>query len=112
VAGKWSVMWDADIRLDHDTAIVKSRKPATLELTQRGDSVVGTWSSGPETGTEVRGTFDGRVLQLTSGTNERAGMRDGKPMKMKVRWDIRGALQANKLGGSLFLYLGDLAAPA
>jgi hypothetical protein len=111
VAGKWSVMWDADIRFDHDTAIVKGRKPATVELTQRGDSVFGTWSGGVEPGgVALRGTFDGRTMRLTSGVNERTGTRDGQPMKMKVRWDVNGALQGAKLAGTLFIYIGDMPA--
>ncbi len=109
VTGKWAVTWDADIRVDHDTAIVKSRKPATLELTQRGDSVVGTWSGAPDSHTPVRGTFDGRSLKLSSGTVERNGMIDGKPTPIKIRWDIAGSVEASKISGVLFLYMGTLS---
>jgi len=109
VAGKWAVTWDADVRIDQDTAIVKSRKLATLELTQRGDSVVGTWSAGPDGHTPVRGTFDCRSLKLSSGTIERNGMIDGKPTAMKIRWDIAGSVEAAKLSGVLFLYMGALS---
>jgi hypothetical protein len=108
VTGRWAVTWDADVRIDHDTAIVRSRKPATLELTQRGDSVVGTWSAGPDGHTPVRGTFDGRSLKLSSGTVERNGMIDGKPTPMKIRWDIAGSVEAAKISGVLFLYMGVL----
>src|SRR5436305_5448828 len=105
IGGKWSVIWDADIRMDHDTAIAKARKPATLELTQRGDSVFGTWSGGIEPGIPLKGTFDGRAIQMSSGVMERTGMRDGQPMKMRVRWDVRGALSGSALTGTLFIYL-------
>jgi len=109
VVGKWAVTWDADISIDHDTAIVKSRKPATLDLTQRGDSIFGVWTTGPSAGIPVRGTFDGRSLNLSSGVTERAGMIDGKPTPMKVRWDISGSVQASKISGVLMLYLGALS---
>jgi hypothetical protein len=110
IAGRWAVTWDADVRIDHDTAVVKSRKPASLELTQRGDSVFGVWGAGPDGGIQLRGTFNGRTVRLTSGVNERTGMVDGKPVQMKVRWDIAGALDNSKLAGTLMLYLGTLPA--
>jgi hypothetical protein len=109
ITGKWAVTWDADVRVDHDTAIVKSRKAATLELTQRGDSVVGTWSTGPDGHTPVRGTYDGRSLKVSSGLVERNGMIDGKPTPMKIRWDIAGSVEASKISGVLFLYMGTLS---
>jgi len=109
IVGKWAVTWDADIGIDHDTAVVKARKPATLELTQRGDSIFGIWSTGPSGGVPVRGTFDGRSLNLSSGVTERTGMIDGKPTPMKVRWDIAGSVQASKIAGVLMLYLGALS---
>ena len=111
LTGTWAVVWDADIRTDGDSAVVKSRKPATLELTQRGDSVLGVWKAGPNGGTEVRGTFNGRALKLSSGTHESKGQLDGKPVTIRVRWDINGAFQNGKLAGSLFLYMDDRNAP-
>jgi hypothetical protein len=62
----------------------------------------------------LRGTTDGQSIRMTSGTNERTGMRDGQPVKMKVRWDFRGELKGSTLAGILFLYLGngELPAPA
>ena len=64
-----------------------------------------------EKGVELRGTFDGKTVRLSSGTHERAGMRDGQPIKVMVRWDINGALQGSELKGTLFIYLGDRPAP-
>jgi hypothetical protein len=110
IAGRWTVLWDADVRIDHDTAVVKSRKPASLELTQRGDSVFGVWGAGPDGGVQLRGTFNGRTVRLTSGVNERTGMVDGRPVQMKVRWDIAGAREGSKLAGTIMLYLGQLPA--
>ena len=80
VSGKWTV-WDSDIRLDHDTAVVNSRRPATLELTQRGDSIFGTWSSGGLETTALRGTIDGRGFKLTSGVIERMGRSTESPRR-------------------------------
>jgi hypothetical protein len=107
IGGKWLATWDADVRIDHDTAIVRARKPASFELTQRGDSVIGTWRPGPDADVPVRGIFDGHSLKLSSGVLERNGMIDGKPTLMKVRWDIVGSLEGAKLGGVLLMYLGD-----
>jgi hypothetical protein len=112
IAGKWSVTWDSDITMDHDTAVVKKRSTATLELALHGDSVTGVWGGGPGAGAQLRGTFDGKALRLTTGTNEREVRVNGEPVKMKVRWDITGAVQGAKLAGSLFIYVGDRPPPA
>jgi len=112
IAGKWSVTWDSDITLDHDTAIVKKRSTTTLEFTVKADSVFGVWNAGPDSGTQLRGTFDGKTLRMTTGTNERAVKVNGESMKMKVRWDLNGVLQGPKLAGSLFIYVADRNAPA
>jgi len=112
IAGRWSVTWDSDITIDHDTAIVKKRSTTTLELTPKGDSVVGVWGAGPDQGAQLRGTFDGKSLRMTTGTNERVVKRNGEDIKMKVRWDMNGALQGSRLVGSLFIYVADRPAPA
>ena len=112
IGGKWSVTWDSDITLDHDTAIVKKRSTTTLELTLHGDSVTGVWGGGPDSGTQLRGTFDGKALRMTTGKNERTVKVNGESVKMIVRWDLTGALQGSKLAGSLFIYVADRSAPA
>jgi len=112
IAGKWSVTWDSDITLDHDTAIVKKRSTTTLEFTVKADSVFGVWNAGPDSGTQLRGTFDGKTLRMTTGTNARGVKVNGESVKMKVRWDLNGALQGPKLAGSLFIYVADRNAPA
>ena len=112
IAGKWSVTWDSDITLDHDTAIVKKRSTTTLDLTLKGDSVIGVWNAGPDQGTQLRGTFDGKTLRMTTGKNERVVKVNGESVKMMVRWDMNGVLQGPKLAGSLFIYVADRSAPA
>ena len=112
IAGKWSVTWDSDITLDHDTAIVKKRSTTTLDLTLKGDSVIGVWNAGPDQGTQLRGTFDGKTLRMTTGKNERVVKVNGESVKMMVRWDMNGVLQGPKLAGSLFIYVADRPAPA
>src|SRR4029079_12823160 len=82
IAGKWSVTWDSDITLDHDTAVVKKRSTTTLEFTLNGDSVTGVWGGGPDSGTRLHGTFDGKALRVTTGTNEREVKVNGKSVKM------------------------------
>src|SRR5689334_19399079 len=86
VAGKWSVTWDSDITMDHDTTIVKKRSTTTLELALKGDPVTGVWGGGPDQGTQLRGTFDGKSLRMTTGTNERVIKINGESVKMMVRW--------------------------
>lgn len=112
IAGKWAVIWDSDISMDHDTVVVKQRRPAMLELVVKGDSVTGKWGTGIEQGLQFRGTFDGRTLRMTTGVNDRVVKRDGESITMKVRWDLTGALQGSKLAGSVFIYIGDRPAPA
>ena len=78
---------DSDITLDHDTAIVKKRSTTTLDLTLKGDSVIGVWNAGPDQGTQLRGTFDGKTLRMTTGKNRRVVKVNGESVKMMVRWD-------------------------
>jgi len=112
IGGKWSIVWDSDITMDHDTAIVKKRSTGTMELTVKGDSVAAVWNGGIGQGPQLRGTFDGKTLRMTTGTNERVIKRNGEDVKMRVRWDVNGALQGEKLAGSLFIYISDMTAPA
>ena len=109
IGGKWSIVWDSDITVDHDTAIVKKRSTGTLEFTVKGDSVNSGVGRGPG-GAPLRGTFDGKSLRLTTGTNERVIKRNGEDVKLPVRTDMTGALQGQKLSGTLFIYISDLKA--
>jgi hypothetical protein len=112
VTGTWSAMFDSDITIQRDTFIVKARGPATLVLTQRGDSVTGTWKSGSSPARDVSGTFDGRVLRLTTGRRESEIRVNGEPVKMMTRTDWMATLQGNRLTGTLFIRLGDREPPA
>ena len=110
IGGKWSIVWDSDITMDHDTAIVKKRSTGTLELTVKGDSVTAVWNAGAGQGTQLRGTFDGKALRMTTGTNERVIKRDGEDIKMPVRWDMNGALAGPEVVGlAVHLHLGPTA---
>ena len=112
IAGKWSVTWDSDITMDHDTTIVKKRSTTTLDLALKGDSVTGVWGGGPDQGTQLRGTFDGKTLRMTTGTNERVVKVNGESKKMTVRWDVTGSVQGPKVAGVLLIYVADRTAPA
>jgi hypothetical protein len=112
VTGTWSATFDSDMTMKKDSFVVKSRGPATLVLTQRGDSVSGTWSSGLGGARDVHGTFDGRVLRLTTGLNESEVRINGEPHKMKVRTDWMGTMQGNRLAGTMFIRIGDREPPA
>ena len=112
VTGTWNGPFDSDLTMQRDTFVVKARRPATLVLVQRGDSVTGTWTSGPLPAAELRGTFDGRVLRLTTGLRESEVRINGEPRKMVTRTDWVGSLQGNRLSGTMFIRIGDREPPA
>lgn len=107
VAGHWTATFDSDIRAERDTFRVLKRGPATLDLTQRGDSVFGVWRAGTLDTSVVKGTFDGRALKLTSGLAERTIKFNGQATTMKVRTDLSGVVHGSTVVGTLFIYIGD-----
>jgi hypothetical protein len=112
VSGTWNATFDSDISMQKDTFVVKARRPAMLVLVQKGDSVTGTWGSAPLPTTSVRGTFDGRVLQLTTGLRESEVRVDGKPTTMKTRIDWMATVQGSRLTGTMFIRIGEREPPA
>src|SRR4051812_21916772 len=111
VAGKWSATFDSDISGRGDSFVVKERRPATLELTQRGDSVFGTWTVAGMDKSDVSGTFDGKILRITTGLHEREIRINGTPSKMKVRTDWTGSVSGNALSGVMTIRIGDREPP-
>ena len=114
VSGSWKAVFDADMRrASDDEWKVNKRSNARLILEQRGDSVFGTWQGEnlPDPA-GLRGTFDGKTLRLTSGTNERVGQVNGQPVRMKVRQDFTATLERGALKGVLFIHIDDRPAPA
>jgi hypothetical protein len=98
--------------MQKDSVVVKARRPATLVLVQKGDSVTGTWSSAPTSMLPVRGTFDGRVLRLTTGPRESEVRVNGEPKTMTTRTDWMASVQGNRLSGTMFIHLGGREPPA
>ena len=111
VAGKWAAMFDSDITTYKDTVVVKARQPARLVLSQHGDSVVGFWVNRMDS-VEVRGTFDGRTLRMSTGVREREIKVNGQSTRMKVRTDWTASLQGSGLAGTMLINIGDRPAPA
>ena len=112
VTGTWNAMFDSDITMQKDSFVVKARRPALFVLVQKGDSVTGTWGSGSLPTVPVRGTYDGRVLRLTTGQRESEIRVNGEARKMMIRTDWMGSLQGNRLSGTMFVNIGDREPPA
>ena len=111
VAGPWHVTFDSDLRRDGESVTVTKRAKGELTLEQRGDSVFGTFKSGPDAARPLSGTFDGKTLKLTTGTNRSTIRMNGKPVEMAVRTDWMGALDATGIRGTMFIQIGDRPAP-
>jgi hypothetical protein len=111
VAGHWSATFDADVSVSGENMVVKGRRPAALDLTARGDSVFGKWIVADLETVSVSGTFDGRVLRLTSGVHEREMRINGQATKVKTRIDWTAAVAGNTLDGTMFIRLGDREPP-
>ena len=112
VSGTWNATFDSDITMQKDSVVVKARRPAVFVLVQKGDSVTGTWGSAPLPTRPVYGTFDGRVLRLTTGLNESDVRVNGETRKMKVRTDWMASVQGNRLSGTMFIHIGEREPPA
>ena len=78
LTGTWHVTFDSDLRRDGESVTVTKRAKGELTLEQRGDSVFGTFKSGPDAARPLSGTFDGKTLKLT--TDERR-----IPVRMKAK---------------------------
>ena len=112
LSGTWSAVFDSDITTHRDSFVVKERRPVMLVLVQKGDSVTGKWGPAPTPMVPVHGTFDGRVLRLTTGPRENEVRIDGQPRKMMTRTDWMASFQDNHLTGTMFIHLGDREPPA
>ena len=113
VAGTWRVTFDSDVRQDGETFTVTKRGTGQLVLEQRGDSVLGTFKPDgtPDGPRRVSGTWDGKVLKLTTGTVRRTVNVNGKPTEMATRTDWMGGVDGSGLRGTMFIQLADRPAP-
>ena len=110
----WTVTYDSDVTLDGDSVIVKKRSTGRLVLEQRGDSIFGRFSvpGGPEPGERaLSGTYDGKVLKLTTGSARRTIRINGEPTEMMTRTDWMGAVNGGSMRGTMFIQVGDRPAP-
>jgi hypothetical protein len=113
VAGTWRVTFDSDVRQDGETFTVTKRGTGQMVLEQRGDSIHGTFKPDgiPDGPRAISGTWDGKVLKLTTGTVRRTVNVNGKPTEMPTRTDWMGGVDVGALRGTMFIQLGDRPAP-
>ena len=113
MAGTWRVTFDSDVRRDGESFTVTKRGTGRMVLEQRGDSIHGTFKPDgvPDGPRAISGTWDGKVLKLTTGTVRRTVNVNGKPTEMAMRTDWMGGVDGGGLGGTMFIQLGDRPAP-
>jgi hypothetical protein len=113
VAGTWTVTYDSDINTSGDVVTVKKRSTGRLALEQRGDSVFGRFKPEgmPDPERALSGTFDGRVLKLTTGLLRRTIRINGQPTEMMTRTDWMGAVEGASMRGTMMIQMGDRPAP-
>ncbi len=113
VAGTWTVTYDSDINTGGDVVTVKKRSTGRLVLEQRGDSVFGRFMPDgmPDPERPLSGTFDGKVLRLTTGLLRRTVRINGQPTEMPTRTDWMGALKGATLQGTMLIQIGERPAP-
>jgi hypothetical protein len=113
VTGTWTVTWDSDINTSGDVVTVKKRSTGRLVLEQRGDSVFGRFQPDgmPDPNRPLRGTFDGKVIKLTTGSLRRTVTMNGTPTEMMTRTDWMGAFDGTFFKGTIFVQVGDRPAP-
>lgn len=113
VAGMWTVTYDADINTSGDVVTVKKRSKGHLVLEQRGDSVFGRFKPEgmPDPERNISGTFDGKVLKLTTGLVRRTIRMNGQPIDMMTRTDWMGAVDGASMKGTMLIQIGDRPAP-
>ena len=115
IAGKWTATFDAGVSERDGKVVVTDRRNAVLTLTATGDSVHGTWTidkappGAPPA--EVRGTFKGNALVLTTGMREMNVTVDGKPEKRRVRTDWVGRVNGNTITGTMQIWMGPETPP-
>ena len=103
VSGTWLVDYDMRIAREGDGAErVTERGKARLELSQRGDSLFGTWQA--STGLSraerpVRGTVEGSNVRFTTGPAEATINRNGEETKIQIVSEFSGAVDGDSIGG-------------
>lgn len=113
VAGAWTVTYDSDINTSGDVVTVKKRSTGRFVLEQRGDSVFGRFEADgmPDPERPLSGTFDGKVLKLTTGLARRTIRINGQPTEMPMRTDWMGAVTGESIRGTMLIQIGDRPAP-
>jgi hypothetical protein len=108
-SGRWLVTFDANVTRKGAAVVVEAREQATLQLTQRGDSVSGTWKVASAPPRIVHGTYDGKTLALRTETAEQEIRVNGKPVKMQSMTEWSAAISGVTIAGTMLVRLGDRA---
>jgi hypothetical protein len=101
VSGRWAGLIDAGVDLGGDSPIVVKRESLVLDLTLRGDTVVGTVERGGRWRASVRGRFDGSRLELKAAALERGFYVNGQLVSDTVRYTWHATFEQSELRGSL-----------
>ena len=104
VSGTWTLTYDADIRTSGGKSEVRGRREGTLVLTQRGDSVFGSWTGVPGESIPVTGRVDGTAVRFGSawrGGNVRVNGKvvDGAEM----RTEFHGTVERGGMAGTMYV---------
>ncbi len=113
LAGKWNTDFDTGIRNENGEIRSLGKRAATMTLTVKGDSVLGTWQIAAE-GTSaspapihLKGTKTGNTVQLRSDPVERTvNMGDG-PQQVKMIAIYKFELNGDALTGTAQNSSGD-----
>ena len=96
VAGKWTTDYPTGIRNENGEIVVSASRPATMTLTLKGDSVIGTWQMSAAAGgtapapTHMTGKRSGTKFVIRNEAVERTvNMGEGpKQVQMFTQWDF------------------------
>ena len=106
VAGRWSTEFDIGIRNENGIEMSMGKRAATMTLTMKGDSIVGTWQAAADSsGTlpapiHLAGTATGTTMVLRSEPVERTVRMNDDEQKVKLFTTYRLTLQGDKLDGT------------
>jgi hypothetical protein len=107
VAGTWQVNYDMRIERTGGEDVVTERGKATLTLTQKGDSVSGSWvvTAGPPgrpvpPPRAVKGTFRSGTLNFSGDPVAAQIMQNGESSSVMMLQEYEGTLSGDALKGT------------
>jgi hypothetical protein len=106
VAGTWLTEFDTGIRIENGVETSMGRRQATLTLTLKGDSVLGTWqvAAQPNSPTpapiKLRGTRSGTTVTLQADPVERTVRMNDDEQRLQMTSTYTFDLRGDELVGS------------